>query len=127
MRKKKNWQIISHIVIIPTLIISHFCVELGVSNKKFGEFMLEPRTLRPDSKGRITLGSLSDGVSGFRMTIDTQHRIILEPLVEISAHEKWLFNNPVALGKIKKGIEDAAQGKIKKRDFSKYLDDHDDQ
>ncbi len=88
--------------------------------------MLESRTLRPDSKGRITLGALSDGVSGFKMTIDNQHRIILEPLVEIPAHEKWLFNNTVALGQIKQGIEDAAHGKITKRDFSKYLDDNDD-
>jgi hypothetical protein len=88
--------------------------------------MLEKRTLRPDSKGRITLGSLSDGISGFRVSVDAQHRIILEPLVEISAHEKWIYHNPVALGQIKQGIEDAAHGKITKRDFSKYLDDLDD-
>lgn len=89
--------------------------------------MFEPRTLRPDSKGRVTLGSLSEGVSGFRVSVDLQHRIILEPLVEIPAREKWVFKNPEILGQIKQGIEDAAQGKITKRDFSQYLDDSDDQ
>ena len=89
--------------------------------------MLEQRTLRPDSKGRITLGSLSEGVSGFRVSVDFQHRIILEPLVEIPAREKWVFDNPAVLGQIKQGIEDAAHGRITQRDFSKYLDDNNDE
>ena len=81
------------------------------------------KTLRPDSKGRITLGSLSDGVSGFKMTVDKQQRIILEPLVEIPAHEKWLFDNPIALRQIQKGVDDAAKGRVVKQDFSQYLSD----
>jgi len=85
--------------------------------------MLQHRTLRPDAKGRISLGSLSEGVSGFKVTVDKQHRIILEPLVEIPAHEKWLFNNPTALRQVQKGMEDAAQGRVVKRDFSSYLKD----
>ncbi len=88
--------------------------------------MHQYKTLRPDSKGRITLGSLSEGVSGFKVTVDKQHRIILEPLVEIPAREKWLFNNPTALRQVQKGIQDAAQGKVIKRDFSRYLDDDSD-
>jgi len=85
--------------------------------------MRHPKTLRPDSKGRITLGKLSEGVSGFKMTVDKQERIILEPLVEIPAREKWLFNNPTALRQVRRGIEDAAQGKLVKKDFSRYIDD----
>jgi len=81
--------------------------------------MHQHKTLRPDSKGRITLGKLSQGVSGFNVTVDKQHRIILEPLVEIPAREKWLFDNPTALHQVRKGIEDAAQGKVVKKDFSK--------
>jgi len=81
------------------------------------------KTLRPDSKGRISLGSLSEGVSGFKVTVDKQQRIILEPLVEITAREKWLFNNPTALRQVQKGIEDAARGRVVKKDFSKYLKD----
>jgi hypothetical protein len=84
---------------------------------------MEPRILRPDSKGRITLGVLSEGMSGFKLTVDSQHRIILEPLMEIPAHEKWLFDDSISLKKITQGIQDAAAGKITKRDFSTYLDD----
>jgi|GEM_PF-3148470 len=54
-------------------------------------------TLRPDSKGRITLGKLAQGVSGFNVKVDAQHRIILEPLVEVSAQELWLPTKPNAL------------------------------
>ena len=85
--------------------------------------MLQHKTLRPDSKGRISLGNLSEDVSGFKVTIDKQQRIILEPLVEIPACEKWLFNNPTALRQVQKGIEDAAHGHVVKKDFSKYFHD----
>jgi hypothetical protein len=79
------------------------------------------RTLRPDSKGRISLGHLASSVSGFKMAVDEQHRIILEPLVEIPAREKWLFDNPTVLRQVQKGIDDAAKGKVFKKDFSEYL------
>ncbi len=81
------------------------------------------KILRPDAKGRIALGRLSGGVSGFKMSVDKQQRIILEPLVEIPAREKWLFDNPGALRQVQKGINDAAQGKLTARDFSQYLND----
>ncbi len=85
--------------------------------------MRQYKTLRPDSKGRITLGNLAKGVSGFKMTVDKQQHIILEPLVEIPAREKWLFDNQTALNQVRKGIQDAAQGKVTKKDFSHHLDD----
>ena len=55
--------------------------------------------------------------------MDKQQRIILEPLVEIPAREKWLFDNPTALHQVQNGIRDAARGKVVKKDFSSYLDD----
>jgi len=83
------------------------------------------KTLRLDSKGRITLGALAKDVVSFRVVVDRDHRIILEPMVEIPAREKWLFDNKMALHQVKAGIEDAAAGKVTKRDFSKYLDEKD--
>lgn len=85
--------------------------------------MRQYKTLRPDAKGRISLGSLSKDVSGFKVTVDRHQRIILEPLVEIQAHELWLLNNPTALSQVQQGIKDAAEGKVVKKDFSRYLDD----
>lgn len=85
--------------------------------------MAHAKTLRPDAKGRITLGSLAKGATGFSVSIDKQQRIVLEPLVEIPAREKWLFENKAALNQVKKGIQDAADGKITKKDFSQFADE----
>ncbi len=59
--------------------------------------MAQPLTLRPDAKGRITLGALASGISSFRATVDTSGRIILDPFAEIPAREKWLFENKDAM------------------------------
>ena len=83
-----------------------------------------PKTLKPDSKGRITLGALAHGVSSYLVTETEDHKIILEPYVEIPAKEKWLFDNQHALNKVKKGLADAEAGRIiKKGSFAKYVDD----
>lgn len=83
-----------------------------------------PKMVRPDSKGRISLGPLAQGVSGFSITETKDHKIILEPYTEIPAREKWLFNNKPALKKIEQGIMDAAAGRISsKGSFAKFADD----
>jgi len=82
------------------------------------------KMLRPDSKGRITLGHLADGVSGFQVTISKNHNIILKPFSEVPSEELWLFENKTALKQVKKGLADAKAGRAtKKGDFSQYLDD----
>ncbi len=86
----------------------------------------ELKTVRPDAKGRITLGHLADGVSSYTVTKDSYNRIILEPRVEISANEKWLFDNKAALRQVKRGLEDSATGRVKSRgSFAKYKEDKD--
>jgi len=81
--------------------------------------------VRPDEKGRISLGHLADGVSRFSVVEDKKHhRIILEPYTEIPAREAWLFKNPKALAELKQGIKDAEEGRVKYRgSFSKYKDE----
>ena len=86
--------------------------------------MLNRRTVHPDAKGRITLGSLAKGISSFRVFYDKDGRIILEPFVEIPAREKWLFDNKDALKRVKKGLADSVAGKVSLRgDFSQYIDE----
>jgi len=76
----------------------------------------EPRrTVRPDSKGRITLGNLAAGVSSFKAYRDTQGRIILEPQVEVPAVEAWLWQNPAAMKSVQQGLRDSAEGKLVER------------
>ena len=82
------------------------------------------RIIRPDSKGRITLGSLAKGVSGYTVTETKDHMLILNPLVEIPACETWLFKNKQAIKSVEKGLEDAENGRVSARgSFSKYIDE----
>ncbi len=73
----------------------------------------EPRkTVRPDSKGRITLGSLAAGASSFKAYKDDKGRIILEPQIEVPAAEAWLWNNAAAMKSVQQGLKDSAEGKL---------------
>jgi hypothetical protein len=85
------------------------------------------KKVRPDSKGRISLGSFAPkGVSSYTVTND-HGRLILEPNVEISAREKWLWENKAALKQVNKGLEDSAAGRTKsKGDFTKFINDDND-
>ena len=86
--------------------------------------MLKTVTIRPDAKGRVTLGRLARGVSSFRATTDAMGRIILEPYTEIPASEKWLFANKPALDSVKEGLSQAAAGRVKSRgSFARFAND----
>lgn len=86
---------------------------------------METRRVRPDSKGRIPLGDLADGISSFGITTDGD-RIILQPYSEIPAREKWLFDNKPALKSLKNGISEAESGNLYfKGSFSAYAADDD--
>ena len=68
--------------------------------------------VRPDSKGRITLGKLAEGVSSYRVKVQAHGKIILEPFAEIPAHERWLFENSEALRRVRKGLAEAEAGRM---------------
>ncbi len=85
---------------------------------------IHTQQLRPDSKGRIALGKLAQGVSSFRARRLEDGNIILEPFTEIPAREAWLFGNATALGAVKKGLAQAAEGKsCSLGSFAGYADD----
>ena len=90
---------------------------MAIQNKKI---------LRPDTKGRITLGKLAENVSGFEVIEEENGRIILEPQVEIPAREVWLYENPEALASLNRGLEQAARGETEYLgSFSQYLEKED--
>jgi hypothetical protein len=77
--------------------------------------------VRPDSKGRITLGKLAEGVSSYRVRKQKDGKIVLEPFVEIPAEERWLWENKEALKAVKQGIADAKAGRlVSLGSFAKY-------
>ena len=77
--------------------------------------------LRPDSKGRVTLGKLAEGVSSYRAHRQKDGKIILEPFMEIPAEERWIYENPDVLAALKQGIADAKAGRVTRMSFKKYL------
>ena len=77
--------------------------------------MTKTFTLRPDAKGRITLGTLARGISSFQVSVEPSGRILLEPFAEIPAREKWLFENKEALSAVRTGLRQAAQGRTRAR------------
>ena len=81
-------------------------------------------TLRPDAKGRITLGNLAKGVSSFKLRQQENGNLVLEPYTEIPARERWVYENPKILASLERGIKDAAEGRVVSRgSFAKYLED----
>ena len=84
------------------------------------------KTVRPDSKGRITLGSLAGGASSFKAHKDKKGRIVLEPQVEVPLAEAWLWNNPTAIKAVRQGLKDSAEGKLVERgSFAQYTEEDD--
>ena len=83
------------------------------------------KILRPDTKGRICLGNLAKGISGYKAIMNEATReIILKPYAEIQLREKWLFENEEALSSIKKGLEQSSRKEtIYKGSFKKYTDE----
>jgi len=80
--------------------------------------------LRPDNRGRITLGKLAEGISGYKLSKDKQGKITLEPLAEIPAYEIWLYKNKGALKGVLEGIDQAKAGKGKYLgSFAQYAED----
>ena len=75
--------------------------------------------LRPDSKGRITLGKLAEGVSSYRARRQKDGKIVLEPFVEIPADERWLYEDEEALLAVRRGLADARAGRLTKMSIKK--------
>ena len=57
--------------------------------------------LRPDSKGKINIGELAQGVSSYRVVIGENGVLTLYPYAEIPFSEKWIFENKELLEKFK--------------------------
>ena len=84
------------------------------------------KILRPDTKGRICLGNLAKGISGYKAIMNESTReIILKPYAEVQLREKWLFENEEALSSIKRGLEQSSRKEtIYKGNFAQYSDEN---
>ncbi|MEE9306619.1 MAG: hypothetical protein V3V57_03700 [Spirochaetia bacterium] len=64
-------------------------------------------SLQLDSKNRITLTKLLsyESVHSVRASVLENGDILLKPMVEIPASERWLYENKEALASVKRGLE----------------------
>jgi hypothetical protein len=76
-------------------------------------------SVKPDAKKRVVLPSalVQEGVT-YHIWYNSIGQILLDPQVTIPASEAWLFENPDAIAAVRRGLADAAQGKVSKVDLS---------
>jgi len=78
-----------------------------------------PGNIKPDSKKRVVLPSFLVGEDIiYHIYSNSAGQIVLDPQVTIPASEVWLFKNPNAIAAVRRGLAEAAQGKVSKVDLS---------
>jgi len=79
------------------------------------DFQRIAESVKPDAKKRVVLPKIRvpEGVT-YHIYTNSFGQIVLDPQVTIPASEAWLFNNPDALASVRRGLSDAAQGKVSK-------------
>ncbi len=94
--------------------------------------MFIPVDTRPlDSKHRITLGGKLQKILMSKMKIDSyqvfvgkEGDILLRPSVSIPSNEAWVYRNPEVIGRIRRGVKEADEGKTEKADdLESFLND----
>jgi hypothetical protein len=75
-------------------------------------------SIKPDAKSRVLLRriQMQEGVS-YHIYRNAMGQILLDPQVTIPASEIWLFDNPRALASVRRGLSDAAKGRVSKVDL----------
>lgn len=67
-----------------------------------------------DDRNRLTLGEFMKGSKRVRLYMNERGELFLQPVAEIPASELWLFQNRGAIESVKKGLKDAAEGRVSK-------------
>ena|SRR5579871_4758150 len=90
--------------------------------KVFDDNFHEEKTVKMDERGRVAVGATNAPSGMYSVSKNSLGQILLTPVVEIPAHEAWLYSNPVALGLVRQGLAEAAAGLGEKADFAGYAD-----
>jgi len=78
-----------------------------------------PGNVRPDAKRRVVLPmALVREDIIYHIYANSAGQIVLDPQVTIPASEAWVFNNPDILALVKRGLSDAAEGRVSKIDLN---------
>jgi len=76
------------------------------------------KNVKPDSKKRVVLPKslVSEDIT-YHIYSNSYGQIVLDPQVTIPASEVWLFKDPEAIASVRRGLSDAANGKVSKVDI----------
>jgi hypothetical protein len=85
---------------------------------KNSDFKGYARNVKPDAKKRVMLPKalVREDVT-YHIYSNSLGQIILDPQVSIPASELWLFTDPEAAASVRRGLDDAAKGKVSKVDI----------
>ena len=81
---------------------------------KINDEFQEIGTRTIDSRNRLTVGELVQGLKRVRVYKNKLGEILIKPVVEISASELWLFQNKEAFESVQKGLKEMSEVKISK-------------
>lgn len=86
---------------------------------KYNDFTDAGKDVKPDSGRRVVLPKklVREDVSFYRVYANGIGQILLDPQVAIPASEAWVFNNPDVLALARRGLSDAAEGRVSKIDL----------
>jgi hypothetical protein len=85
---------------------------------KNSDFQKVASSVKPDAKNRVLLKKdLIREDATYHIYVNRLGQIVLDPQVSVPACEAWLFNNPAAIASVRRGLNDAAQGKIARVDI----------
>ncbi len=85
---------------------------------KDAQFQRIAEGIKPDAKKRVVLSGVQveEGVT-YHIYTNSLGQVVLDPQVTIPASEAWLFRNPEAIGVVRRGLADAAEGNVSKVDL----------
>lgn len=78
-----------------------------------GEFHLLKTEIQPDDRGRITIGQEVVGGQRYRVLVNANGQILLDPVVTIPTSELWLLRNAPAFASVLRGVTQAQAGALK--------------
>jgi len=85
----------------------------------YGFRMLKDEIIKADKRGRLTVGDKASDKQ-FRVLINSDGQILLDPVVVMSEREVWLYKNPQALMSVLQGLREAAAGEV--HDLGSFVD-----
>lgn len=95
--------------------------------KEQTRLVLIARDVRPDAKKRVTLAKAMTGLDEdirFDVYLNESGQILLDPQLSVPASEAWLYRNPKAISAVRRGLQEAAEGKaVPTGSFAQYADE----